>query len=124
VAEFASRWLSATAETCPNATDETDKSPSVSFVSPVSARIEPQRQDATLRRCVACGGLTSEDRAGKICFICETWGGAASPNVRRGWASDGADPVPPGVCADCGGPAPRDGMHWCAACRAKEGAAA
>ena len=24
--------------------------------------------------------------------------------------------VPPGACLECGGPAPRDGRHWCAAC--------
>ncbi|MFL4976845.1 MAG: hypothetical protein ACJ8FV_00075 [Xanthobacteraceae bacterium] len=27
--------------------------------------------------------------------------------------------IPPGVCADCGGAAPANGMHWCAACEAK-----
>jgi hypothetical protein len=27
--------------------------------------------------------------------------------------------VPPGICLDCGGLAPRDGHHWCAACEAK-----
>jgi hypothetical protein len=24
--------------------------------------------------------------------------------------------IPPGVCHDCGGPAPRDGMHRCRSC--------
>jgi hypothetical protein len=33
------------------------------------------------------------------------------------WESAHADPIPPGVCADCGGPAPRDGRHWCADCQ-------
>jgi len=28
------------------------------------------------------------------------------------------------ICADCGGPAPADGMHWCAACRATASAVA
>jgi hypothetical protein len=36
------------------------------------------------------------------------------------WESAHADLIPPAICLDCGGPAPRDGMHWCAACRAKE----
>ena len=26
--------------------------------------------------------------------------------------------IPPGVCLDCGGPCPADGMHWCGGCRA------
>jgi hypothetical protein len=35
---------------------------------------------------------------------------------RAGWQSQ---LVPFGVCLDCGGPAPRDGRHWCAACEAR-----
>jgi hypothetical protein len=36
-----------------------------------------------------------------------------APNA---WTTAYAGLVPPGVCLDCGGPAPRDGRHWCAAC--------
>ena len=29
--------------------------------------------------------------------------------------------VPYGACADCGGPCPAHGMHWCARCRSQGG---
>jgi hypothetical protein len=40
--------------------------------------------------------------------------------VPSSWETDRSDLTAPGTCLDCGGPAPRDGMHWCAGCRAKE----
>lgn len=36
-----------------------------------------------------------------------------------GWSTAYPGLIPPGVCLDCGGSAPRDGMHWCAPCRAR-----
>jgi hypothetical protein len=37
------------------------------------------------------------------------------------WATAYPNLIPPGICHDCGGPASRDGMHWCGACRKEKG---
>jgi hypothetical protein len=37
--------------------------------------------------------------------------------VPSSWETDRDDLIAPGTCLDCGGPAPRDGMHRCATCR-------
>jgi hypothetical protein len=38
------------------------------------------------------------------------------------WATAYPGLTPPGGCLDCGGPAQRDGRHWCPACEATSGA--
>jgi hypothetical protein len=40
--------------------------------------------------------------------------------VPEAWETDRPGLIPPGTCSDCGGPAPRDGMHWCSACRERK----
>jgi hypothetical protein len=90
---------------------------------------------ADWRRCPVCGG-DDPDLAATVANA-----SALPPEERDGWQREivaalrwteaGHDPdgylahdvaalrrlVPYGVCLDCGGPAPRDGRHWCAACR-------
>jgi hypothetical protein len=111
-----------------------------SWVCPCGAAVA-----ASLPRCPWCGG-DDPDRAATVRNA-----DALPPDERDGWqreivaalrwAEAGNEPdgylthdvaalrrlVPYGTCLDCGGPAPRDGRHWCAGCetagRRSEGAA-
>lgn len=38
------------------------------------------------------------------------------------WVSALPGLIRPGLCLDCGGPAPRDGLHWCADCKRESSA--
>ena len=46
----------------------------------------------------------------------------SGPEVPRCGLTAPRQALPYGVCADCGGPCPADGMHWCPGYRAKKGA--
>jgi hypothetical protein len=68
-----------------------------------ASRTASSRNQKRRWRCASCRFLWVPSE-GAVCWRCAgSW-----PRYRV---------LRPGRCLDCGGPAPRDGMHRCAACR-------